>query len=562
MYSSYSSLKEPIQREIENQKSVLSKFPENISRPITQSCSKYLSQFTSYQLPFKSETTTATATKSNQLNEQLTVASNLSSSNNNNEAGIKEETETNATNNETLTTASSSLTTSNVNTNSNNNNNSTEENVSNGGVLIESQDSHIIHAPRTNTIQFQLETAEQVNWTLENLMYGLTLSHEYQDTIKDCWNVYHDWLSVLLDEPKPFVPQPIKEDPLLYSKKMLWHLYHLFVPRRDFNAPTKHIMMCHGVLMLIESIAKDSKLLKRDLWEDFLKFFLAINDAVLAPPFNKDDFGEVLSSRIVATLFEIWLIACNKVFPSPSLWRTFQELCSNWRHHISLVVEWNRVCVALTNRLLELLWWPEQIQPKSQSSTNDTNVSYDIQTIISLMNAETVSQSWFRFFHVIGRPIEFCDTYHASKLQEYVRVSRIHKDMDNLTTLTQFTCIKKLPGIFLEVLKGISRIVDTFLGHTVNQQNLLIYSSPNNQSLNHQKLSAAALNNLITSSNATSGGGSQPVTLEQKIRSKSVMTHSSNSNQSNLKMNLNSYSVIPEKDPAFSTRSRPIFTWN
>ena len=182
-----------------------------------------------------------------------------------------------------------------------------------------------------------LETAEQVNWVLENLMYGLTLSHDFQDTIKDCWNVYHDWLCVLLDDPKPFLPQPIRDEPILYSRKMLWHLYHLFVPRKDAQAPTKHIMMCHGVLILIEGIAKDSRLLKRDLWEDFLKFFLAINDAVLAPPFNKDDFGEIMSSRIVATLFEIWLIACNRVFPSPSLWKTFQELCANWRHHISLV---------------------------------------------------------------------------------------------------------------------------------------------------------------------------------------------------------------------------------
>ena len=160
----------------------------------------------------------------------------------------------------------------------------------------------------SNMIQFQLETSEQVNWILESLMYGLTLSHDHQDIIKDSWNVYHDWLSVLLDEPKPFVPQPIKDDPMLYSKKMLWHLYHLFVPRKEANAPTKHIMMCHAVLILIESIAKDSKLLKRDLWEDFLKFFLAINDAVLAPPFNKDDFSESLSSRIVATLFEIWYL--------------------------------------------------------------------------------------------------------------------------------------------------------------------------------------------------------------------------------------------------------------
>merc|ERR1719468_268714 len=144
--------------------------------------------------------------------------------------------------------------------------------------------------------------------------------------------------------------------------------------------------MCHGVLKFIETIAKDSKLLKRDLWEDFLKFFLAINDAVLAPPFNKDDFGEILSYRIVATLFEVWLIACNKVFPSPSLWKTFQEYCSNWRHHIPLVIEWSRVCSALTNRLLELIWWPESMTHFNKSFTsNDTNVTYDIQTIINSM---------------------------------------------------------------------------------------------------------------------------------------------------------------------------------
>ena len=119
-------------------------------------------------------------------------------------------------------------------------------------------------------------------------MYGLTLSHEYQDTIKDCWNVYHDWLTVLLDEPRAFVPQPIRDEPVVYARKMLWHLYHLFVPRRDSQAPTKHIMMCHAVLILLESIAKHSKYLKKDhLWEDFLKFLLAINDAVLSPPFNK-----------------------------------------------------------------------------------------------------------------------------------------------------------------------------------------------------------------------------------------------------------------------------------
>jgi hypothetical protein len=249
MYHNYNSLKDSIYKIIENQKSVLNKFPESISRPITQSCSKHLAQFTSYQLPLNRQANTTTGHQDGHHQADQNSASSSTNAN--------------------LTHSSSANSNSGSSINENNNNNYNQN---------DKQSSHII----------QLETVEQVNWTLENIMYGLTLSHEHQDIIKDCCHIYHDWLTVLLDEPRPFVPQPIRDDPIFYSKKMLWHLYHLFVPRKDTQSvPTKHIMICHGVLTLIESVAKDSKLLRRDLWEEILDFFLAINDAVLSPPFNK-----------------------------------------------------------------------------------------------------------------------------------------------------------------------------------------------------------------------------------------------------------------------------------
>jgi hypothetical protein len=248
MYHNYNSLRESIQKEIENQKSVLNKFPEQISRPITQSVSKYLAQFTSYQLPLKPSTDRNSQQQLESSGESNAHAANTAGG----PGGSNNNSGNNLNDNADKTAAATAH-------NNNNNNNA-----------------------------IQLETPEQVNWTLENLMYGLTLSHDHHDIIKDCWHIYHDWLSVLLDEPRAFIPQPIRDEPVYYARKMLWHLYHLFVPRREGQAaPTKHVMMCHGVLMLIESIAKDSKFLRRELWEDFLKFFLAINDAVLAPPFNK-----------------------------------------------------------------------------------------------------------------------------------------------------------------------------------------------------------------------------------------------------------------------------------
>ena len=122
-----------------------------------------------------------------------------------------------------------------------------------------------------------------------------------------------------------------------------------------------------------------------------------------------------MSSRLVATLFEIWLIACNKNFPSPSLWKTFQEMCSNWRHNLSLVIEWNRVTYALTTRLLEMLWLPDSNEQNNLNTirkqvpimNSDTNAAFDIQILINSMEVDKVIQSWYRFFHIIGNPIDF-----------------------------------------------------------------------------------------------------------------------------------------------------------
>jgi hypothetical protein len=245
MYSNYNSLRENIQKEIENQKSVLNKFPENISRPITQSCSKHLAQFTSYQLPFKydkqqqpQEISTNSFNNQNNSNNLVNNATNNTNnlnastniSLNNNNSGGQSSVSNNSSNNAGSTNPNSASTSGNSNMSNENANNEKTINI------------------------IQLETVEQVNWTLENIMYGLTLSLEYQDIIKDCWNIYHDWLSVLLDEQKPFLPQVIKDDPINYSKKMLWHLYSLFIPRKESqtvktNDLTKHIMVRNNLIL-------------------------------------------------------------------------------------------------------------------------------------------------------------------------------------------------------------------------------------------------------------------------------------------------------------------------
>ena len=152
MYQNYTSLRETIHKEIDNQKSVLNKFPEHISRPITQSCSKYLAQFTSHQLPFKSEKDLIGPSQhrqsvSNSANQStnLTNTPIPSNVNSNNSANLLISTYQNSPvsiNSVQNTTGFSSINQSNSSQASSN------DNTDRGNII-------------------QLDSQEQVNWTLE-----------------------------------------------------------------------------------------------------------------------------------------------------------------------------------------------------------------------------------------------------------------------------------------------------------------------------------------------------------------------------------------------------------
>lgn len=57
------------------------------------------------------------------------------------------------------------------------------------------------------------------------------------ETIKDCVNVYCEWLTALYQVPRISVPRPICEDPNLYARKVINHFHKLFVPRQGEGEP-------------------------------------------------------------------------------------------------------------------------------------------------------------------------------------------------------------------------------------------------------------------------------------------------------------------------------------
>ncbi|XP_022233293.2 ral GTPase-activating protein subunit beta isoform X10 [Drosophila obscura] len=296
---------------------------------------------------------------------------------------------------------------------------------------------------------------EEVKWCMDVICFGLSLPLQEHETIKDCVNVYCEWLTALHPQPRISVPKPICEDANLYARQIINHFHNLFVPRQGESADTikRQAVLCHRVLRTLQQTAQISQLMDRQTWDTLLLFLLAINEILLAPPTVKDDVGDQLCERVLSVLFEVWLLACVRSFPSPSMWKTLQESCSMWRHRVALVDQWNRVNLALTSRLLEFSYGPAFPQLK--------NADEDGQLIPVGMSNDCVAQTWYRFLRMIGNPTAFCSPHIISKSSHFVQWALTH---EKGAETHQHPCLQLLPQIFLNAMKGISSQVDAFLG--------------------------------------------------------------------------------------------------
>ncbi|XP_032591658.1 ral GTPase-activating protein subunit beta isoform X8 [Drosophila grimshawi] len=295
---------------------------------------------------------------------------------------------------------------------------------------------------------------DEVKWCMDVICFGLSLPLQEHETIKDCVNVYCEWLTALHPQPRISVPKPICEDANLYARQIINHFHNLFVPRQGESTDTikRQAVLCHRVLRTLQQTAQISQQMDRQTWDTLLLFLLAINEILLAPPTVKDDVGDQLCERVLSVLFEVWLLACVRCFPSPSLWKTLQESCAMWRHRVALVDQWNRVNLAMTAKLLEFSYGPDFTQLK--------NVEDESQLIPTGMSNDCVAQTWYRFLRMIGNPTALCSPHLISKSPHFVQWALTH---EKGAETHQHPCLQMLPQIFLNAMRGISSQVDAFL---------------------------------------------------------------------------------------------------
>ncbi|CAG4955634.1 unnamed protein product [Parnassius apollo] len=210
-----------------------------------------------------------------------------------------------------------------------------------------------------------LTTDTEVEWVLEVVRYGLALPLGEHEALRACVRVCCAWLGALLPPapapmpPPPVVPPPLQADPRRYAARILSHLHNLFVPRPDDSADliSKQAVLCHRVLRLARSLADSAALGPRE-WRALLLLLLAAAASLLAPPAPHHGAADQLCERVLCVLFEVWILACHRCFPSPALWRTLREQCVRWRHRAPLTEQWARASLCLTARLLAHMYGP------------------------------------------------------------------------------------------------------------------------------------------------------------------------------------------------------------
>ncbi|XP_063730875.1 ral GTPase-activating protein subunit beta isoform X1 [Eleginops maclovinus] len=304
-----------------------------------------------------------------------------------------------------------------------------------------------------------LKTDKEVKWTMEVLCYGLTLPLE-GDTVKLCVDVYTDWMMALVS-PRDSMPTPVVKEPNMYVQTILKHLYNVFVPRPEQHS-LNHIRLCQQVLTAVQKLARESVSMVRETWEVLLLFLLRINDTLLAAPTVGVGVAEKLAEKLMAVLFEVWLLACARCFPTPPYWKTAREMLANWRHHPPVVEQWSRVACALTSRLLRFTHGP---------SFPPFKVPDEDASLIPLeMDNDCVAQTWYRFLHMLSNPVDLSNPAIVSttpKFQEqFLNSSGIPHEV------VLHPCLKQLPQIFFRAMRGISCLVDAFLGCSVEKKDV------------------------------------------------------------------------------------------
>lgn len=321
-----------------------------------------------------------------------------------------------------------------------------------------------------------LQTDEQMQWTMEVICYSLQLDFsDDKDTIEMAVEVYTNWINTvnfLIDEDSPdgemkdredAVPLPIRKNPEPYIQRMIKHLFNIFTPRNSSRQSTAREIesqagLCAIVLSSLRSVSNLSKTynISSTTWDTLLVTMLRIGDVLLAGPSDRGDLTDIATGELyMDTLLNVWLHACVKNFPTPPFWKTLTEYMQSWRHHSLVVEKWNLTASYLTSRLVDQMHGPGYSQLRGIKEE-------EISSVIHNLSGNVLIQTWYRFLHLIGNPVEIIERETFVRNPKFIKAMARNSQYQSKPDMHPH--LDRLNDIFYITIKGLTTIVEIFFG--------------------------------------------------------------------------------------------------
>jgi len=283
--------------------------------------------------------------------------------------------------------------------------------VSTRKILAKETATHLLKEQTDPNI---LVSPNHIHVTMEILGQGFGLPMEESATMDDVTEVYRRWILVKTKRPAAF-----DQEEQIFYRKIFSHLSLVFEPRT--SALEVQVGLCSRVLAFIEQAGREAgSRFDAQTWEHILKLMMAAADVLLKD--EKDDPSQLstkLCPLLLKVLFQMWF---RSGLMQDNLWKFLGTLALGWRHRMPTIMQWNAVCLGLTNRVIRILYGNnEGTEQLFVTEFDQTRTAYDLDN-------KYVYYAWYRTLHLLG-------------------------DLETIN----------LPNNYLEALRGVNAVADTLL---------------------------------------------------------------------------------------------------
>lgn len=262
----------------------------------------------------------------------------------------------------------------------------------------------------------QLTTENHVEWMMEVIGQSFQLPIEDHEVINMAIDIYQKWIF-----NKDERPAPVNGNLQHFLREIFKHLTNIFQSRQVAKSAKEaqqqqtkpsvlkdHIFLCNRVMDIFLQMGANGEMLDEENWNHLLKLVIGVADATIR---SSQGLGELVYG-LLKVLFELWLCSLSDDI---EMWNHLQRHAISWCKHMATIKQWNTVCLALTKRVVNLLYGDSEGSPvvkiewKGLNPTNNPNPNVGNPVTELDLPIEYVYYAWHMMLYVIGNPNQLVD---------------------------------------------------------------------------------------------------------------------------------------------------------